>query len=132
MDLQLHGKKALVTGSTSGIGLAIAQRLAQEGATVVINGRGVDRVEKAVEEIRRAVPDASITGTAADLATDRGAELLIRECPSVEILVNNVGIYDAKPFFDISDAEWLRFFETNVMSGVRLSRAYLPGMLQRN
>ena len=82
-----------------------------------------------MEEIRRAVPDASITGTAADLATDKGAELLIRECPSVEILVNNVGIYDAKPFFEISDAEWLRFFETNVMSGVRLSRAYLPGML---
>ena len=88
--------------------------------------------KKAVEEIRRAVPDASITGTAADLATDKGAELLIRECSSVEILVNNVGIYDAKPFFDISDAEWLRFFETNVMGGVRLSRAYLPGMLQRN
>ena len=132
MDLQFHGKKALVTGSTGGIGLAIAHRLAQEGAMVVVNGRGADRVEKAVEEIRRAVPDASITGTAADLATDKGAELLIRECSSVEILVNNVGIYDAKPFFDISDAEWLRFFETNVMGGVRLSRAYLPGMLQRN
>jgi len=132
MDLLLHGKKALVTGSTGGIGLAIAHRLAQEGATVVVNGRGADRVEKTVAKIRDIVPDAGIIGIAADLATAQGAELLIRECPSADILVNNVGIYDAKPFFDISDTEWLRFFETNVMSGVRLSRAYLPGMLQRN
>ena len=132
MDLQLHGKKALVTGSTGGIGLAIAHKLAQEGATVVVNGRDRDRVEKGVAQIRHAVTDASVTGIVADLATAQGAELLIRECPSVDILVNNVGIYDAKAFFEITDAEWLRFFETNVMSGVRLSRAYLPGMLQRN
>jgi NAD(P)-dependent dehydrogenase (short-subunit alcohol dehydrogenase family) len=132
MDLQLRGKRALVTGSTGGIGLAIAKTLAREGVIVTVNGRSADRVEKAVAAIRREVPGANLTGIAADLATAEGAGIMVRAVPEVDILVNNLGIYEAKPFFDISDAEWRRFFETNVMSGVRLSRAYLPGMLQRN
>ena len=132
MDLQLQEKHALVTGSTAGIGYAIAKVLAQEGAIVAVHGRTARRVEDAIASIRRDVPDAKLTAVTADLSTAEGAERLVRAIPEVDILVNNVGIYDAKPFFDISDAEWFRFFETNVMSGVRLSRAYLAGMLQRN
>ncbi len=132
MNLQLVGKRALVTGSTGGIGFAIARTLAHERATVAVNGRGAERVETAIAAIRREVPEADLAGIAADLATAEGAAAVVRSVPDVDILVNNLGIYDAKPYFDISDAEWLRFFETNVMSGVRLSRAYLPGMLQRN
>jgi NAD(P)-dependent dehydrogenase (short-subunit alcohol dehydrogenase family) len=106
--------------------------LAQEGALIVVNGRTAKRVEEVIAAIRRDVPDAKLTAVTADLSTAAGTEALVRSIPEVDILVNNVGIYDAKPFFDISDAEWLRFFETNVMSGVRLSRAYLPGMFRRN
>ncbi len=132
MDLQLRGKRALVTGSTGGIGYAIAKVLAQEGATVSVNGRTAKRVEEALAAIRRDVPDANLTAVADDAGTAEGTGAIVRAIPEVDILVNNVGIYDAKPFFDISDAEWFRFFETNVMSGVRLSRACLPGMLQRS
>ncbi|MGA2030993.1 MAG: SDR family NAD(P)-dependent oxidoreductase [Thermoguttaceae bacterium] len=132
MDLQLRGKRTLVTGSTGGIGLAIAKMLAQESASVAVNGRTANRVNEALAAIRRDVADANLTAMAADLSTAEGVDAVVRVSPDFDILVNNLGIYDAKPFFDISDAERLRFFETNVMSGVRLSRAYLPGMLQRN
>jgi NAD(P)-dependent dehydrogenase (short-subunit alcohol dehydrogenase family) len=132
MDLQLQGKHALVTGSTVGIGYAIAKLLAREGAAVTVNGRTAKRVEEALAAIRRDVPGASVTAVTADLATAEGADALVQAVPAVDILVNNVGIYDAKPFFEISDAEWLRFFETNVMSGVRLSRAYLAGMIRKD
>lgn len=132
MDLHLRGKRALVSGSTAGIGRAIALLLAQEGVDVAINGRTQERVDEAIAAVRREVPDAHMMGVVADLSSAAGAEIVAEAIPEVDILVNNVGIYGAQPFFDISDAEWLRFFETNVMSGVRLSRAYLPGMLQRN
>ena len=132
MDLQLTNKKALVTGSTAGIGFAIASLLAQEGATVVVNGRSQGRVEEAVRRIRREQKDAQVTGVAADLGTKEGVGLVTKTVPALDILVNNLGIFEAKPFPDITDEDWLRFFEVNVLSGVRLSRFYLPGMLQRN
>jgi NAD(P)-dependent dehydrogenase (short-subunit alcohol dehydrogenase family) len=132
MDLQLNGKRALVSGSTSGIGLAIATALAREGAAVVVNGRGRPQVDKAVAGIRAEVRDAQVTGVAADLGTAEGAAAVVREVPAVDVLVNNLGIFEMKAFTDIPDDDWRRFFEVNVMSGVRLSRAYLPGMLQRN
>ena len=129
MDLQLNGKTAVVTGSTAGIGLAIATLLAHEGATVVVNGRTQERVEKAIKHIGSG---AKTRGVAADLATARGVDEFVRQVPEADILVNNLGIFEPKPFEEISDADWLRFFETNVMSGVRLSRAYLPRMRERN
>ena len=132
MDLQLNGKRALVTGSTAGIGFAIAKALAAEGATVVINGRAADRVEAALAQLREACPGADLSGVTADLATAQGCAALVAVCPDVDLLVNNLGIFDPKPFEDIPDADWLRFFETNVMSGVRLSRAYLGAMKRRN
>jgi NAD(P)-dependent dehydrogenase (short-subunit alcohol dehydrogenase family) len=132
MDLQLNGKRALVTGSTAGIGFAIAKALAAEGAAVVINGRAADRVEAALAQLREACPGAELSGVTADLATAQGCAALVAVCPDVDLLVNNLGIFDPKPFEDIPDADWLRFFETNVMSGVRLSRAYLGAMKRRN
>ena len=132
MDLQLKGKRALVTGSTAGIGFAIAKALAAEGAAVVINGRAADRVETALAQLRAACPGAEVTGITADLATAEGCAALVAACPDVDVLVNNLGIFDPKPFEDIPDADWLRFFETNVMSGVRLARAYLGAMKRRN
>src|SRR5438552_268026 len=132
MDLQLANKKALVTGSTAGIGFAIASLLAQEGASVVVTGRSSRRVEEAVQRIRMERKNAQVTGVAADLGTRDGVDRLIRELPAVDILVNNLGIFEPKPFGEISDEDWLRFFEVNVLSGVRLSRFYLPQMLQRN
>jgi NAD(P)-dependent dehydrogenase (short-subunit alcohol dehydrogenase family) len=132
MDLQLKGKRALVTGSTAGIGFAIAKALAAEGAAVVINGRAADRVEAALAQLREACPGAELSGVTADLATAQGCAALVAVCPDVDLLVNNLGIFDPKPFEDIPDADWLRFFETNVMSGVRLSRAYLGAMKRRN
>jgi NAD(P)-dependent dehydrogenase (short-subunit alcohol dehydrogenase family) len=132
MDLQLNDKRALVTGSTAGIGLAIATGLAREGAAVVVNGRTKKRADEAAEHIRRAVPGAKVTSIAADLAAAEGTQALLRQLPAVDILVNNVGIFEPKPFGEIPDEDWRRFFEVNVMSGVRLSRAYLPGMIQRN
>jgi NAD(P)-dependent dehydrogenase (short-subunit alcohol dehydrogenase family) len=132
MDLQLTNKKALVTGSTAGIGFAIASLLAQGGAVVVVNGRSQGRVEAAVGRIKKDNKDAQVTGLAADLGTKEGVNLLTRALPAVDILVNNLGIFEAKPFPEITDEDWLRFFEVNVLSGVRLSRYYLPQMLQKN
>jgi NAD(P)-dependent dehydrogenase (short-subunit alcohol dehydrogenase family) len=132
MDLQLTNKKALVTGSTAGIGFAIASLLAQEGATVVVNGRSQGRVEEAVRRIRREQKDAQVTGVAADLGTKEGVDVLARSVPALDILVNNLGIFEPKPFPEITDEDWLRFFEVNVLSGARLSRFYLPQMLQKN
>src|SRR5712692_4102770 len=132
MDLQLTNKKALVTGSTAGIGFAIASLLAQEGASVVVNGRSPRRVEEAVQRIRTERKNAHVTGVEADLGTKEGVNLLFRDVPVVDILVNNLGIVEPKAFAEITDEDWLRFFEVNVLSGVRLSRFYLPQMLQKN
>jgi len=131
MDLQLRGKRAVVTGSTAGIGLAIAIDLAREGATVVVNGRTQRRVDAALARIRDEVREARVEAVAADLGTASGAQALIAQASDTDILVNNVGIFEAVPFERIDDASWLRLFETNVMSGVRLSRHYFPRMLQR-
>ncbi len=128
MDLQLENKLALVTGSTAGIGLAIAASLAAEGCRVIINGRTEGRVAKAMEEIRQVQPQARLAGLAADLAVPAGAAETIRRFPAVDILVNNLGVYEHRLFADISDADWQRLIEINFMSGVRLSRHYLPAM----
>jgi NAD(P)-dependent dehydrogenase (short-subunit alcohol dehydrogenase family) len=132
MDLGLKGKRAVVTGSTAGIGLAAARALAEEGALVTVNGRTVERVEAAVRTLEREVPGARVAGVAADLGRAEGCAALTRQTPEVDILVNNVGIFEPKPFEEIPDQDWFRFFETNVMSGVRLTRHYLPGMRQRD
>ena len=132
MDLQLIGKTALVTGSTLGIGFAIARALAREGARVIVNGRTADRVAAAVARIKSDAPSADVTGAVADLGTADGTDRLIAAYPDLDILVNNVGIFEPKAFENIPDADWLRFFEVNVMSGVRLSRHYLPRMKSRN
>ena len=132
MDLQLSGKTALVSGSTAGIGLAIAKELAQEGANVTLNGRTAERVQHAVDDIRATHPKGKIAGVATDLATASGTEVLFQQLPQVDILINNLGIFEPKEFSEITDADWLRFFEINVLSGVRLSRHYLPGMLREN
>jgi NAD(P)-dependent dehydrogenase (short-subunit alcohol dehydrogenase family) len=132
MDLKLRGKRALVSGSTAGIGLAIARGLAAEGVSVIVNGRTEARVEAAVRSILAENPDAAVVGFAADLATAEGAESLRLAQPDVDILINNLGIFEPRPFLEISDADWVRFFEANVLSGARLSRIYLPGMLERN
>ncbi len=129
MDLQLTGKKALVTGSTAGIGLAIATALAAEGAVVTVNGRTEARVEQAVQTIRAKTGAADVRGIAADLATASGCRQLIALLPAVDILVNNLGIFEPKPFTEIPDDDWLHLFEANVLSGVRMSRQYLPKML---
>jgi NAD(P)-dependent dehydrogenase (short-subunit alcohol dehydrogenase family) len=132
MDLQLKNKKALVSGSTAGIGLAIASALAQEGATVIVNGRTQVRVDEAIQRIQRETKNNQVTGVAADLGTKQGVDSLTGIVPAVDILVNNLGIFEVKPFPEISDADWFRFFEVNVLSGVRLSRFYLPQMLKKN
>ncbi len=128
MIIDFTGKRAVVTGSTAGIGFAIAKGLADSGAAVVINGRTEAKVKAAVEALRKEVPKAQVEGVAADLATARGAEEFLARVPQADILVNNLGIFEPKNFEDIADDEWLRFFETNVMSGIRMSRAYIPGM----
>ncbi|MCK6547949.1 SDR family oxidoreductase [Myxococcota bacterium] len=132
MDLGLQGKRVLVSGSTAGIGLAAALAFAREGARVTINGRTPLRVEAAMQTIRGDVPDAHLEGVAADLGTAAGVEAMLRARPEVDVLINNLGIFEPTPFEEISDADWFRFFETNVMSGVRLCRAYFPGMIARN
>jgi NAD(P)-dependent dehydrogenase (short-subunit alcohol dehydrogenase family) len=131
MDLQLRGKRALVTGSTAGIGLAAATGLFKEGASVVVNGRTNERVEQAVNKIR-GTGDGNVSGIAADLSTAGGVAQLVRQLPEVDILVNNLGIFEPKPFEEIPDEDWLRFFETNVLSGVRLTRHYLPAMRRKD
>ncbi|MBE8964987.1 SDR family oxidoreductase [Nostocales cyanobacterium LEGE 12452] len=132
MDLKLHGKSALVSGSTAGIGLAIAVGLAQEGASVIVNGRSEERVAEAIAKIKHSTPDAKVSGVVADAGTASGVEKLIQEVPHVDILINNVGIYEPKTFFDITDKDWLNIFEINVLSGVRLSRQYLQKQLEQN
>jgi NAD(P)-dependent dehydrogenase (short-subunit alcohol dehydrogenase family) len=132
MDLGINGKIAVVSGSTAGIGFAIAAALAAEGAKVVVNGRTESRVTAALNGIRGQLPGADVRGVAADLGTASGTETFIKQIPAADILVNNLGIFETKPFLDISDADWLRFYETNVLSGVRLSRQYLPGMLKKD
>ncbi|MGQ0621669.1 MAG: SDR family NAD(P)-dependent oxidoreductase [Panacagrimonas sp.] len=132
MDLQLNGKRALVTGSTAGIGYAIAKLLTAEGVDVVVNGRTSARVDETVASLRASVPGAKVSGVAADLSHLGGIETLLKACPDVDLLINNLGIFDPKPFEAIPDDDWFRFFETNVMSGVRLSRHYLPLMKARN
>jgi NAD(P)-dependent dehydrogenase (short-subunit alcohol dehydrogenase family) len=132
MNLELEGKRALVTGSTAGIGYAIAEALAREGADVIVNGRTEERVEQAIRSIRTAHPQAKVEGLAADLANADGVRVAVERLPDADILVNNLGIFEPKPFQEIPDEDWFHFFEVNVMSGVRLCRAYLPGMKTRN
>jgi NAD(P)-dependent dehydrogenase (short-subunit alcohol dehydrogenase family) len=132
MNLELDGKRALVTGSTAGIGYAIAEGLAREGARVSVNGRTAQRVEQALQSIRASCPQARVEGLAADLGEPQGCVDAVRRLPEVDILVNNLGIFEPKPFEQIPDEDWFRLFEVNVMSGVRLSRSYLPGMKSRN
>lgn len=131
MHIELSGRTAIVTGSTAGIGLATARGLAAAGATVVVNGRTREAVDRALQEIMAAVPAAKVYGVAADLSQADGCETLLAAQPACDILVNNVGIFGPQDFFDIPDSEWTRFFDVNVMSGVRLSRAYLPGMARQ-
>ena len=131
MDLQLADKRALITGSTAGIGFAIAEVLAGEGASVIINGRTRASVEAATAKLAT-MARGEVFGFAGDLATPEAAEAIVRAHPDVEILINNLGIYEPMPFEDIPDEDWRRFFEVNVLSGVRLCRLYLPGMRARN
>jgi len=131
MDLQLTGKRALVTGSSSGIGWATARELAAEGAHVIINGRDPARLAHAVERIQSEVPGAAIDGVQADLSSAAGCQRLLDAAGEVDILVNNLGIFEPKAFEQISDEDWRRFFEVNVLSGVRLSRHHLPRMKAR-
>jgi len=129
--IDLTGRKAVVTGSTAGIGRAIAEGLARAGASIVINGRGEERVAKALLELQRLLPQADITGFAADLATAEGAESFTARAEDADILVNNVGSANPKPFVDLTDGDWLGLFQLNVMSGVRMTRHYLPKMIKR-
>ena len=132
MDLGLAGKRALITGSTAGIGFAVAEALAREGAQVIINGRTRARIEAASAEIRKRVPAARVEGIAADVSGAEGCAQVVARYPDVDVLVNNMGIFEPKPFDEIPDADWMRFFEANVLSGVRLSRHYVRGMRTRN
>ncbi|UVM21109.1 SDR family NAD(P)-dependent oxidoreductase [Pseudomonas wadenswilerensis] len=131
MNISLHGKRAIVSGSTAGIGLAIAIGLAESGADVVINGRSQERVDQALEHIRLKLPGARVSGLAADLGCAEGAARLFAEVPQTDILVNNLGIFEPKGFFELTDEDWQLFFEVNVMSAVRLARHYAPGMAER-
>jgi NAD(P)-dependent dehydrogenase (short-subunit alcohol dehydrogenase family) len=132
MKIDLKGKTALVTGSTSGIGHAIASSFAAAGADVVVNGRTQAKVDAAVAALAKAASGSNVRGVAGDVSTAAGCEAVVAALPDADILVNNAGIFEPKGFLDIPDEDWSRFFEVNVMSGVRLSRAYLPGMLKRN
>src|SRR5271155_273693 len=132
MDLNLTGKGALVTGSTAGIGFAIAKSLATEGTYVYVNGRTQKRVDAPMAVIRSCAAKAKVDGIAADFSGPAGAEAVIAKVPGVDVLVNNVGIFEPKPFAEIPDEDWYRLFEINVMSGVRLARHFLSGMLKKN
>jgi NAD(P)-dependent dehydrogenase (short-subunit alcohol dehydrogenase family) len=131
MDLGLEGRQALITGSTAGIGYAIAKGLAAEGARVTITGRTQASVDAALGRLRKDVPKAAAQGVAADCASAEGAQAVFARVAEVDILINNLGIYARMPFFDIPDAEWLRYFEVNVLSGVRFARQYARAMAQR-
>ena len=132
MDLQLKGKKAFISGSTQGIGFAIAQQLLREGASVIINGRNKEKTEKAKKQLEKQFPEAGISGIAADFKNKDEVSQLLEILPEVDILVNNLGIFDIAEFEEIPDVEWYRYFEINVMSAVRLSRKLLPQMQQKN
>lgn len=132
MDLKLQDKSALISGSTKGIGFATAALLAAEGAKVIINGRTEEAVKEAIDRIRAATPKAKLDGFAGDLSQAAPTNDLVKRFPAVDILVNNLGIFERKLFEEIDDAEWQRFFDINVMSGVRLSRAYIAGMKKRD
>jgi len=132
MDLNLADKTALITGSTAGIGFAIASSLAKEGASVIVNGRTQKRVNDAIARIQQENSNAKVSGVATDLSTAEGATELTKTFAEVDILINNLGFYQPKAFSDISDEDWLKIFEVNVLSGARLSRFYLPKMLQKN
>jgi NAD(P)-dependent dehydrogenase (short-subunit alcohol dehydrogenase family) len=132
MNLELNDKTALISGSTKGIGFAIASRLGAEGARVIVNGRSDKAVALALKQIRQATPEAKLEGFAGDLASSNSVEELFKQFPALDILVNNLGIFEPKPFDEIPDEDWHRFFDVNVLSGVRLSRAYVSGMKQRN
>lgn len=131
MQIDLSGRTAIVTGSTAGIGLAIARGLARAGARVVVNGRSQEAVDRALTTIGADAPIAAPAGFAGDLGTAAGCDALLQAWPDCDILVNNLGIFGPRDFFETPDAEWTRFFEVNVMSGVRLSRALVPGMAKR-
>ena len=131
MDLKLQGKRALVSGSTAGIGRAIAASLAREGARVIVNGRTQSSVDKVVAELKAATR-GDVVGFAGDLGTAASADEIAHRHPDVEILVNNLAIFEPKPFEEIADADWVRFFEMNVLSGIRLARLYLPAMKRAN
>lgn len=132
MDLQLKDKIAFISGSTAGIGYAIAERFLMEGAQVIINGRTQESVDNAINQLKKSVPDSKVSGIFADFSKVEEVNNLIEKLPNVNILVNNVGIFEPKAFENIPDEDWFRFFEVNVMSGVRLSRFLLPKMLERN
>ena len=132
MNLGLQGKTAVVSGSTAGIGFAIAAAFAAEGAQVVINGRTQERVSAAIEKIQERAPKAEVRGVAADLGTSAGVEKFVQKVGLADVLINNLGIFEPRPFLEVPDGDWMRFFEVNVLSGVRLTRKYLPGMLKKN
>src|SRR5260370_680273 len=132
MNIELSGKNALGAGSSSGIGHAIAKGLAATGASVVVNGRTQAKVDAAAAALAKAVAGAKVRGIAADVSTAAGCKVLVAALPQVDILINNAGIFEPKGFLDIPDEDWSRFFDVNVMSGVRLARAYLPQMLKQN
>ena len=131
MQIELNNKTAIVTGSTAGIGLAIASGLAAAGAQVIVTGRTQQRVDDAITTLSKDIPHAKVSGIAADLGTSKGAQALIEAIPATDILVNNLGIFEPKAFFDIPDEDWIRFFEVNVLSGIRLARHYAQGMAKR-
>jgi NAD(P)-dependent dehydrogenase (short-subunit alcohol dehydrogenase family) len=132
MDLQLKNKLALITGSTAGFGYAIAKQLAAEGAQVVVNGRTAERVDAAVESIINETGNKDVKGLIADFAKPEQIAQLINDLPEVDILINNVAVFEPKAFNDITDEDWLKFYEVNVLSGIRLSRAYFSKMLEKN
>lgn len=131
MDLQLKGKTAFVSGSTAGIGYSVAKQLLVEGAAVIINGRSQAAIDAAIAGLQAEVPGAAVSGVPADFSNGVEVKALLEQLPAIDILVNNVGIFEPKPFEEIPDEDWFRFFEVNVMSGVRLSRKLFPEMLAR-
>lgn len=132
MDLQLKGKTALISGSTAGIGYAIAERFLAEGAAVILNGRTQESVNQAIAELKSAYPQGVISGVHADFSKVEDVNRLLSEIPEVDILINNAGIFEPKAFAEIPDEDWFRFFEINVLSGIRLARYYFPKMLEKN